>query len=134
MVNWWDQVYVTLQIAFPGIWGLLPSVGSTAYDLAQSTFLALFHGFGGILVVAMYFPISMLHVVIQLLNNIIGSLAGVMNAIIDVGNSLTGMFTSTFAGVFPSAWVAILGTILTINIALRVYYFAKDISILGFKI
>jgi hypothetical protein len=134
MVNWWDQVYITLQVAFPGIWGLLPAYGSAAYDLAQSTLLAVAHFIGGMMVVALYFPVSMLHVVVELLNNVIGSLAGVMNAIIDVGDSLSGMFTQTFTGVFPSAWVALLGTILTINIALRVYYFAKDISILGFKI
>jgi len=133
MTNWWDHLFDGSTTFGRLLFEAIPG-GTAVYDWGANTVLYLTNSLGGVLAALLYFPISMLHVVVGLLNNIIGSLAGVMNAIIDVGNSLTGMFTNTFTGVFPSAWVAILGTILTINIALRVYYFAKDISILGFKI
>ena len=134
MVNWWDQVYITLQVAFPNFWGILPEFGSDAYDLAQSTMLVIGGYIGGFMAVILYFPISALNVVITLLNQIIGSLSGVMNSVISLGNTFSGLITNTFTDVFPNQWLAILSTIVLLNVALRVYYFAKDIEILGFKI
>jgi hypothetical protein len=133
MTNWWDHLFDGTTTFAHLLFEAIPG-GTAVYDWGAASVLYLVNSLGGLLVALLYFPISMLNVVVQLLNHIIASLGGLMNAIIDVGNSLSGMFTQTFTGVFPSAWVAILGTILTINIALRVYYFAKDISILGFKI
>jgi hypothetical protein len=130
LVNWWDVVFVTWQVQFYNNWNALAPI----VNWLQPYFTYLADQLGSVLAVILYFPISMLYVVVQLLNEIIASLAGVINAIIDLGNSLTGLFTDTFTGVFPSAWMAIIGTIVLLNVALRAYYFAKDISILGFKI
>lgn len=134
MTEWWQIVFLNLDIARTGIWGLIPQVGSSAYDLAQSTFSMLAEYLGGMIAVMLYFPIRLLDVVIGLLNQIIGSLAGVINSIGGLGNSLATTFTATFTGVLPTPWMAAIATIILLNIALRAYYFAKDIEIAGFKI
>jgi hypothetical protein len=131
VVEWWDAVFITWQIQFYNNWNALSGLTE---DWVAPFLQVLADFLGSLAAVALYIPISGLHVLIDLLNQIISSLSGTINAVIDIGNSMFGLITNTFNGVLPSAWVALLGTILLLNIALRVYFFVKDISIAGFKI
>jgi len=45
-----------------------------------------------------------------------------------------GYILNLFSGVFPGTWTVILGLIILANLGLRIYWFVKDISIVGNKI
>lgn len=131
---WWDEIWTTLTGFAEGVWAAIPASADYAMDITQGSFLWLANLFGGLLSVLLYAPAKLLWVVIELINGVLAPLAGTINAVISAGNSFTVLITGTFNDVLPGPWVALLGAIILINIALRVYYFAKDISILGFKI
>ena len=134
MVVWWEQVYITLSIYGQGIWSLLPDYGSDAFDLARNTLTALVDLLVGVAIVIMYLPMRFFGVALDLLNIIIGALAGMINAVISLGNSLQVLVTGTFINVFPYPWVVAIGIIILLNIVLRVYFYAKDIHIFGWGI
>lgn len=135
MAEWWDYLWIVFTTYGQNLYPQLPiSAGAAAVDLATNSWSWLAELIGGFAMVLLYFPAQMLWVIINLLNQILSSLTGVINSVIALGNAMTILITGTFSNTFPSAWVALLGTIILLNIALRVYYFAKDISIAGFKI
>lgn len=65
------------------------------------------------------------------------AIMGIINPIIDFFNALillvndVGYVLNIFVGVFPAEWTMLLGFIILINLGLRIYYFVKDIHILG---
>jgi hypothetical protein len=133
-MEWWDQVWLNLQLTFPPLWITLPDVADNAINFAKLTFSVIAEYLGAFLAVALYFPIRMLNIIIDLINIVLGSLMNAVNSIIILGNLMVTLITGTFNNVLPDAWVAAFGIIILLNIALRVYYFVKDIEILGNKI
>lgn len=51
-----------------------------------------------------------------------------------INSTLFNHVTSSITSMLPSAWTLIIILGLTIVFTLRLYYFVKDISILGFKV
>lgn len=131
---WWDDLWTTITGYALGLWETIPAAADSAVNLTQGSFLWLAQLFGGLLSVVLYAPAKLLWVIIELINAVLSPITGVINAIISAGNSFMTLITGTFSNVLPGPWVALLGTIIILNIALRIYFFAKDISILGFKI
>jgi len=65
--------------------------------------------------------------------SIFQSVIDVMNGSVYLINDI-GYILNLFSGVFPTTWTVILGLIILANLGLRIYWFVKDISIVGNKI
>lgn len=65
---------------------------------------------------------------------IYSAFTGLFNTIWDTFNILYEFTTNLFTSIFPSLWTTLILLGLTIVFCLRLYYFIKDISILGNKI
>ena len=132
MSNWYDFIFnpkgPLLDLIFPGL------ELSGIYDLTQTSMQAIGDLFFYWISVVMYAPIRFFGVLIDLLNLMIASLTGFVNVIINSGNTIIQLVSNLWTGVFPGPWVALLLVIILVNIVLRVYYYIKDISILGNKI
>ena len=134
MSSIWDLTVIMLGQFSNWVWSGLATVGTSWTDLSLTTMNAIGDTLVGLAIAVLYLPMVLFGVMIDLLNIIIGSLTGLMNTVITGGNTLTSSFLGVFDGIMPGPWVAILGSIIVVNIVLRVYFYVKDISILGFKI
>jgi hypothetical protein len=134
MVNWWDAVFITLNIWMGDVWNNIPAIADFAVELTLPTIQIIIDFLVGLALVMLYLPERLFGVLIDLLNVVIGSVAGLINTVITGGNTVISSFIGVFDGVMPSPWIALLGTIVIVNIVLRVYHYVKDISIAGFKI
>jgi hypothetical protein len=126
---WWDFIF---QVETPfGTW-LFSQLGiSGIYDLTITSLQVLTDLLVYLMTLFMYFPARLFATGIDLLNIVLASVAGLINVIIDSGNVILETFTGIWSGVWPGPWVALLGIIIVLNVALRIYYFVKDIHILG---
>lgn len=108
--------------------------GITAIGDALASFIEPFIGaLIQVLMLLVYPFVIILDIVQQALLTIFQSAIDVMNGTIYLINDI-GYMINLFQGVFPSTWTAILGLIILANLGLRVYWFVKDIQILGNKI
>lgn len=108
--------------------------GITAIGDALASFIEPFIGaLIQVLMLLVYPFVILLDIVQQALLTIFQSAIDVMNGTIYLINDI-GYMINLFQGVFPSTWTAILGLIILANLGLRVYWFVKDIQILGNKI
>ena len=65
--------------------------------------------------------------------SMINPVINLINSVINVGNVM-GQLVSVFSGTFPSTWIVLMGIIIMVNVAFRIYYFARNIQIAGFSI
>lgn len=86
-----------------------------------------------ILMVAMYPFVAIVAVLQEAINILIMPFSELVDSIIILGNDFLSI-VDIMAGAFPAPWITLLIAIVLVNIAIRVYYYLKDISILGFKI
>jgi len=132
MSNWYDFIFdpkgPLLDLIFPDL------DLSGIYDLTQTSMQAIGDLFFYWISVVLYAPIRFFGVMIDLLNLMIASLTGFVNVIINSGNTIIQLVSDLWTGVLPGPWVSLLLVIILVNIVLRVYYYIKDISILGNKI
>jgi hypothetical protein len=131
MAEWWEfwiQEIDTFNAA------VLNLAGITGVGDALEAFISPLIGALIQLVMLLVYPFVILLSIVQfailaVLQSVLDILNGTVYLINDVG-----YFINLFSGVFPSAWTAILGLIILANLALRIYWFVKDISIAGFKV
>lgn len=81
-----------------------------------------------------FYPVVVLVDIIQYLAaSFINPIINIINAVISTGNAL-GSMTNVFSGTFPLEWVALMGIIILVNLAFRIYYFVRNIQIAGFSV
>lgn len=61
-------------------------------------------------------------------------IAGFINVIIQVPNTIIDLINLLFVNVLPSLWLQLIAIHLMVIMGLRLYSYAKDVSIVGFKI
>lgn len=84
---------------------------------------------------AVFYPVyALLKMLIGWLAFIWDTFYGFIFGFVDLANGFIGFMYNTFFSWMPSPVLAVLVLGVLIVVALRVYFFAKDISIAGFKI
>lgn len=87
------------------------------------------------LLYAIFYPVyGLIRIFINVIIYIWSTIAGLFNSFIALFNSVYDYFVGLLTLIFPAAWVSLLMLGFLIVVALRLYSFAKDISIFGFKI
>jgi len=128
---WWDYFIEESNHINSAVLNLF---GITAIGDALASFIEPFIGaLIQVLMLLVYPFVILLDIVQQALLTIFQSAIDVMNGTIYLINDI-GYMINLFQGVFPSPWTTILGLIILANLGLRVYWFVKDIQILGNKI
>jgi len=133
-VSVWDDLYTNFSGWGQSLWNSWDWGVNSFYELGGPTLINLVGIIIDVLMLILYLPMRMFGVLIDLLNIILGSITGFMNTVIIAGNTLSTTFLGVFNGVMPSPWITALGTIILVNIVLRVYHYVKDIEILGNKL
>ena len=86
-----------------------------------------------IVMVAMYPFVVVVSVLQTAINLLIMPFSELVDAILILGGDFLSII-DILGEALPAPWITLLGFIVLVNIAIRVYYYLKDISILGFKI
>lgn len=87
------------------------------------------------LLLALAYPfVIAINIIENVINDVLVKVIELLNAFISLPNAIIDLTNVLFVGVFPSAWITLLGLSLLLAIGLRLYSFAKDVSIVGFKI
>lgn len=66
--------------------------------------------------------------------DLIGSYMAIPSVIYDLSSTISTDVVGMFSGVLPSAWVLLLGSVVALNVAIRVYYLLKGVSIFGWSL
>jgi hypothetical protein len=102
-------------------------------DVLESFISPLVGALIQILMLLVYPFVILLSIGQYALLSIFQSVIDVMNGSVYLINDI-GYILNLFSGVFPTTWTVILGLIILANLGLRIYWFVKDISIVGNKI
>jgi hypothetical protein len=86
------------------------------------------------LVMVLMYPFVVVVSVLQTaINLLIMPFSQLVDAILILGGDFLSII-DILADAMPAPWITLLIAIVLVNIAIRVYFYLKDISILGFKI
>ena len=124
-MSWIDDVWVTFTSVAGDTAGLVDAVINLPWilvDLIFDILLAIIYPF----ILAVNYVLIWVDYGLQTFWNFIDAfftLSGVLQETL-----------ATFLDIFPSPWVLLLMSIVTLRVALRVYFFVRDISLAGFKI
>lgn len=61
-------------------------------------------------------------------------IVGFIGDIINLGSALSGFVTNYFGAILPDAWTSLIILAVSTVILMRIYFYLKDVEILGFKI
>ena len=82
----------------------------------------------------LYPIVLLLNLVYGWIVQIFGPLIELVGLFYDVVSSILVDVLGMFDGSFPSLWIFLLGSILTANLVIRVYYLLKGVSIFGWSL
>ena len=83
---------------------------------------------------ALYPAVLMADMVYYWVTDFLGSYVGILEVVYDIGSTVGSGVVGMFDGVLPSAWVVLLGLVVALNVAIRVYYLLKGVSIFGWSL
>ena len=82
----------------------------------------------------LYPVVLLVDMVYYWVTDLLGSYVAILGVLYDIGSTITTDIAGVFDGVFPSAWVVLLGSVVALNIAIRAYYLLKGVSIFGWSL
>jgi len=87
------------------------------------------------LLLEFFYPLVVLwNVFISWLNFALGIFTGFFNGFLSAANLVISLQNTLLVGHFPSPWVALLGFMVLFRVCMRLYFFLRDIEILGNKV
>lgn len=87
-----------------------------------------------IVYLVLYPIVCMVSVVYGWIMGLLGPCIDVMGILYDLGTGTLSSVVDVFSSALPSSWIVLLGTIVTLNVAIRVYYLLKGVSIFGWSL
>jgi hypothetical protein len=131
MSEWWE-FFIDESIS---LYDSIASLGgiSNIGDALEAFISPLVGALIQILMLLVYPFVILLSIVQYAILTIMQSLIDILNGTVYIINDI-GYLLNLFQGVFTPTWIMILGLIILVNLGLRIYFFVKDISILGNKI
>ncbi len=87
-----------------------------------------------VLYLVLYPVVCLISIVYGWIIGLIGPFIDIMHIIYDLGSSTLTSIVGIFGDAFPSLWIVLLGSIVALNVGIRLYYLLKGVSIFGWSL